>query len=825
MPTQDRVPTYRFTWFPFEIEALPSAPDPALAGKRVGIVNGDMQSAARLYSALAATGAKPYIYAPLADEDLKSVAQTLLKQAGALDGIIDLGLESGFTLDNADAWEDPMCRSIVLLQACYDDWISEENPSHVFYLAVTRMDGRMGYGDSDEAAQAAGAPSYEQPLGGLWAGLAKTLPQEIPNCNVRIVDIAWDEVPNTEARIVSELYRWGLFEVGYHAGRRYTLQGRRADLPDNAIDGLESGDVVLMSGGARGIGLLCAEAMAKRYPATVIVTGREIPADDSEAWMSLDEAGFKQYGLEQLRAATARNPPAVIRQALLRQQRRRELRATLDRFAADNLSIKYRVCDITDPIAVFHLCDEYGDALRIVIHNAGVDRPVRLALKTPDSFIDTVRTKVKGFVNLWNASAHRSRLLQFSNVGSLTGRFGGMPGETDYAAANEALARLGLWGQRQAVDCVVKTVVWPTWEGVGMINNFDVTKRYGTPMAIREGIQHWLRELADRKSREAMFMGAVGRAVTPIKLNGFSPIFELPNMAYLATRQHYAGTPRRFRPFALFANRCRLDADQAPFLSAFQLDGCKALLPSMLIEHACAVGAWVAPEGFKPLELTAIMNVEVSLDALALRDDASRALEIESEAKGAWAGSNWHVEVTCWRGDTGQKLIALTLVLGKTLSAPLAPLSSWPFFGQTQMEPLRSSQRASWNEHLLRSAEWHAHTDTSGHILEVSHPRPVQAADLWALLFPPELLLPVNHIENMFRRIWSEKSVAEENDFRTLRIECVKLGSIPPLQADGLVRSSDGSYHVIDSLGQCVLIFQGATLLGLRAGPRRWGAC
>ena len=44
-----------------------------------------------------------------------------------------------------------------------------------------------------------------------------------------------------------------------------------------------------------------------------------------------------------------------------------------------------------------------------------------------------------------------------------TGRLGGMVGQLEYAAANEALARLGRWADRLA-GYPVMTLAWPTWD-------------------------------------------------------------------------------------------------------------------------------------------------------------------------------------------------------------------------------------------------------------------------------------------------------------------------------------------------------------------------
>lgn len=817
-PSAEQVPARRFTWFPSEIDTLPTVPSPALAGKRVAIVNGRPGTAERVAVALARACAKTTVFAPVPGEDVSAAAMAMVKHAGPFDGIVDLSFESHFSLDAAYQWEEPMRRSVALLQACYDDWQAEEQTSRLFYLAVTWMDGRMGYGDGGTRKSPHGHRQPEQPLGGLWAGLAKTLPQELPNCNVRVLDIAPDEAGNIEQRVVAELYRWGLFEVGYHSGRRYTLQARRDELPVAEATPLQPGDVVLFSGGARGIGLLCARAIAERTGATVIVTGREQPAADSEPWMQLDDAGFKLYGKEQLRQATPQRMPALIRKDLARLQKRRELRATLDELSASGLPVHYRVCDFMDAAAVRALCDEFGDSLRMVIHNAGVDQPIRLAQKSADSFIDTVRTKVLGFTHLCAAVAGRPRLLQFCNVGSLTGRWGGMTGETDYAAANEALARLGFWAQRHALACTVKTLVWPTWEGVGMITNFDVTKRYVTPMALDEGVRHWLRELADKRSGEVMFMGAVGRALTPIQIKGFSPIFELPNIAQLITRHHHSGNPLCFQPFARFVTRYRIDPDDAPFLRAFQLDGRAALSIAMLIEHACAVGGWVVPEGFKPLVLAAVVNVAVQLDALILSDGVDVAVELESEAVGYWLGSDWHVDVRCTEVGTQRTLLGLTLVHHEAATTALAPLALWSLAGHTQLMVLPLLQRPSWNSQLLRGADWQVLLDGPAAGARIGRAPAVDAADLWALPHPPELRLPVNHIENVLRAVWGTKTGTDESALTHLRIERIVLSGAAASTAEFMVQHTDGRFTVTDQLGRPLLVLEGVALEGPAAG-------
>jgi NAD(P)-dependent dehydrogenase (short-subunit alcohol dehydrogenase family) len=804
------VATLRFTWFPVEVAAPPETPSPDLACKRIIVVNGRSAAAERVALALARAGARAWIFAPAPGEDVAAAARTLISENGPIDGIVDLGLQTPFSLQSVGGWETPIRRTLALLHACYDDWLSEESTSRLFFLAVTWMDGQMGYGGRSPTS-----PASEQPLGGIWAGLAKTLPQELPNCNVRVMDLAPDEADAVERRVVAELYRWGLFEIGWFGGRRYTLQAERDDLRPCLAPPVGPNDVVLFSGGGRGIGLLCARAIAERFGATVIVTGREQPAQGSEPWAQLDEAGFKLYARRQIALATRDRPPAVIRREMDRLQRRRELRHQLEDLARRGLPVHYRVCDVTDAAAVRAVCEEIGNSLRVIVHNAGIDRPVRLAQKTAESFIDTVRTKVVGFAHLCAAAADHPGLLQFCSVGSLTGRWGGMTGETDYAAANDALARLGFWSARHALSCAVKTLAWPTWEGVGMITNFDVTKRYVSPMRVAEGVRHWLAELGDSRSGEVMFMGAVGRAVTPIQIKGFSPVYGLPNISGLIFRHHHAGEPLRFRPFSRFATCYRIPRRHAPFLRAFFLDGRPSLPSALLMEHACGVGGWVSPEGFRPMHLTGLANIRVQLNACVLPPaEADSPVKILSEAVGYWVGTDWVVDVCSKLATSGGEVLRLTLVHRE--AAPSAMNRDQNILlgiaGRLEVTPLPPVLRPSWNRRLLGRTEWQMLCDGATSV-RTAWAAPADAADLWAVPYPPPLLLPINHLETILHAVWAACGDGREAALSTWLIESIEFGGISSASAERVTELGSGHFAITDRNGRVVMEVKGATVL------------
>ena len=161
--------------------------------------------------------------------------------------------------------------------------------------------------------------------------------------------------------------------------------------------------------------------------------------DPAESWIAMEDGEFKRYQQELLRSASQDKGLAEARRQIAREKRRRELFFNLKAVEAQDLPIEYRKCDVTCAGEVRALIQNIRRGLSIVVHNAGVDSPVRLPLKSADSFITTVGVKVEGFLNLLRA-VEGMELKMFCNVGSLTGRWGGMIGETDYAAANEGLS-------------------------------------------------------------------------------------------------------------------------------------------------------------------------------------------------------------------------------------------------------------------------------------------------------------------------------------------------------------------------------------------------
>jgi enediyne polyketide synthase len=186
-------------------------------------------------------------------------------------------------------------------------------------------------------------------------------------------------------------------------------------------------DVVLVTGGAKGITAECALAFAKKYGVKLAVAGSTVLIHKDE-----------------------------------------EIQSALERYRENGIVFRYYSCDVSDSAAVAELKKQVEEDLgKItgVIHGAAVNRPRRIEQIDPGEALKEISPKLVGAINICD-SFKDGRLKLFAGFGSIIG-VTGMAGNAWYGFSNEVLNLL-LQQFKSDTGTEVITPAFSVWDEVGM---------------------------------------------------------------------------------------------------------------------------------------------------------------------------------------------------------------------------------------------------------------------------------------------------------------------------------------------------------------------
>jgi len=331
------------------------------------------------------------------------------------------------------------------------------------FAGVSRLDGAFGLRDIGEGA----------PFHGALAGLVKTAAIEWPAVCCRAVDVDphWQDLRAAAAGVVDTLWLQGPVEIGLSADGFTTPVLSAEPYPDGDIP-IDRGDVVVVSGGARGVTAAAVEALARRTHPAVIILGRSPLPQPQPGWLEglSDERAIKAAILEN--EFNAQTPSPVQLETRYRQLTAAgEMTAALRRLEEITTAVRYFPVDIRDANAVAETLDavrrQYGP-IRAVIHGAGVLHDRLIVDKTQSQFDEVYDTKVLGLQHLLAACGEDplTCLVVFSSISARLGN----KGQADYAMANEVMNKMARLEAGRRPDCRVLAINWGPWEG-GMVDS------------------------------------------------------------------------------------------------------------------------------------------------------------------------------------------------------------------------------------------------------------------------------------------------------------------------------------------------------------------
>ena len=440
-------------------------------------------------------------------EDIKNVFQERVNQLGYVDCIINLQGLTNIVSINSDMTTEEWESTVLSLYngLFYSSKISYEflkNHTNSAYFGVTNIGKYFGVENNQN--------EVINPLGALVTGFVKALEKELRPFKTKVVDIddsdhlTNEEISNILLREFSSI--GNLIEIGI---KNKTRKGIVTKTMENVAFeekySFSSNDVVLATGGGRGITFECAKQLALKTGAKLILTGRtDIPSMD-EDYIQMTGVEFDSYKSRFMIQQKKLNPKYSALDILLKYEKLRNSRIlakNIESLKNLNINFEYIKCDFAsekDVIRLKKYLNENNIQISGIINGAGLPSFGKVNAKNENAALNVVKVKANATFLLYKYFIQYGLVKFIIHMGSISGRFG-MDGQVDYsAAAADFLVKMSdnINSLSQTKSVVIG---WPAWDEVGMATNDDVQKvqkyeRGLSYISVSEGTQRFLEEI------------------------------------------------------------------------------------------------------------------------------------------------------------------------------------------------------------------------------------------------------------------------------------------------------------------------------------------
>ena len=337
------------------------------------------------------------------------------------------------------------------------------------FVTLTRLDGAFGFAGTVDPVSAL--------IGGV-GGVVKTLAAERPGLFCRSLDvhpaadidavveallteIADSATDTLEVAVGEHGDRWTLVPSLHGSSSKSSSVDPTLPLEDTE---LTESDVVLVTGGARGVTAICARELGRQTESRFVLLGRTEP-DPEPSWaVGVDDVGLQKAALSAM-AGSGATPRDIGRACAVRAGR--EIAETLGELGE---RARYIAVDVTDVDAVREALKSLASEITVLVHGAGVLADSPIAAKTVADINRVLAPKINGLgavleaLDSENETSPLRKILLFTSVAGLYGN----SGQSDYAAANEALTRFAAAHVTSRPDRHVTAIDWGAWDG-GMV--------------------------------------------------------------------------------------------------------------------------------------------------------------------------------------------------------------------------------------------------------------------------------------------------------------------------------------------------------------------
>ncbi len=407
------------------------------------------------------------------------------------------------------------------------------------------------------------------PVYGGLAGLIKTASIEFKDVLCRALDMP-DSIEhcikNAEAA-VSLMMTNGAVEMGLDGDNCNIPSLADQKTPDHDELALNSDDVIVITGGAKGVTAACAIELAKQYSPAIMLIGRSAAPSFEPKWAEgIQDPGLLKKAILTNEFKEQQPKPADIQKIYNKIISNREIEQNIQLMRDHGSKVKYFSADIKDNKKIDKILQTIRKECKhitAIIHGAGILKDKLIVDKNQDQFNLVLETKIKGLDSLLPA-LQKDKLKYFVFFSSIAARVGNQ-GQCDYAIANEILNKTAQKLSITNLDTQFLSVNWGPWEG-GMVNTSlkkEFKKRGVELIPLEQGAKQLLKEMGNQQnSNREIVIGA--------------PLIKKKNQKKIKLSK---------------AMTLSMGTDSAPFLNFHQIAGDPVVPFALLMDlHAHAAG-------------------------------------------------------------------------------------------------------------------------------------------------------------------------------------------------------------------------------------------
>ncbi len=351
------------------------------------------------------------------------------------------------------------------------------------------------------------------PLSGGVSGFIKTLGHEF---EIKVKHVYSDKINE----VLEELEYWDEnIEISFKNSLRYTLSLSSVYdmIPSVSEIKLDKDDILLVTGGGRGITFKCLEAVCSISKPKVAILGIEDVSKVSKEDLNLSEDDLKekkQKLIEKLKESEEKVTPVLIDRHWNQYQFGVEVLQNLQILEKMSIQADYYRVDVTKKNdvkqAIKKIEKKFDSEITHIVHGAGLEESKQFKKKKFDFSKLIVSVKVEGIWNILNA-VNQKKLKRLVCFTSIAGRFGN-PGQVDYSYANGYLSRLCWMLDQQGISSIACD--WSAWGQIGMATRgsiLEILKAQGLePIPLNRGIETFVKLFVNKENNEVVVSCGLG---------------------------------------------------------------------------------------------------------------------------------------------------------------------------------------------------------------------------------------------------------------------------------------------------------------------------